>query len=148
MIRLVPEVGVEEFFALWLGRVLTRRFQGDKHRIDLAKDPGVVVFEHPALLGLVVGVEDSETLSGSAGSLFFSPNTVVVTSILYAVVVQVIGIDDEGLSFSKEDPAERSTGLSLHIRVKHVRDVEVPCGHEVADVTVSSKHFAFSVECA
>src|SRR6266853_3246101 len=102
MVRLVPEVGVEEFFALWLGRVLTRRFQGDKHRIDLAQNLGVGVLEHPALLGLVVGEEDSQTLGGLTGSFFFSPNTVMIPSILDAAIVQVIGIDDEGLAFGEK----------------------------------------------
>src|SRR5260370_39795838 len=129
MVRLVPKVSVKEFLALWLSAVLTRRLQRDKHRIDLAQNLGIVVFEHPPFLGLVVGVEDSETSGRLSRPFFLTPHPVVVAGILDAVIVQVVGVDDQRLAFREEDSAEARSRLTLCIGVKYVRAVEVPCRH-------------------
>src|SRR5579862_6277221 len=78
MIRLVPEVSVEEFFALGFGEILAGRLQGHEHGIDLTEDLGIRILEDPAFLSLIVGVEYSKTLNSLRRAFFLSPNTVVV----------------------------------------------------------------------
>ena len=149
MIGLVAEISVEEFFAFRFAKAFSGRFQGHEDGINFAEDFGVVILENPTLLRFVVGIKNSEAFRRLAWPFLFSPYTIVVACILHSVViVEIVGVNHERLALCKKDSAERRARFAFGVSIKDVRDMEVACGHKVADVTVRGEHLALTVQRA
>src|SRR5580704_17471961 len=66
MIGWCTEVGLEYWPPGWRSERAPCGFKSDKHRVDLFKNPGVVELHRPAMLRLLVVVEDPETVRSFA----------------------------------------------------------------------------------
>src|SRR6267142_253259 len=76
VVRLVAQIGVQEFVAFRLGGILARRLERNDHRINFAPALGVVILTHPTPLRLVVCIENAQTLDGPAGPLLLPPDSI------------------------------------------------------------------------
>src|SRR6267154_3876704 len=120
MVGLIAEVSVQQLVALRRNGILARRLNSDEHRIDLAQHLRIVRPKDPALLRLVIGIEDAETFSPLPWSFFLAPYAIVVAGILDAVIVQVVRIKDQRLSFGEENSSEGRTCFPFGVRVEDI----------------------------
>ena len=73
MIEIRFEIGVKEFAASGPG-ASTLRFDGHKNRIDFRQNTRVFELEHPAVLFLIVYIEDPQAFSRTLGWTACTPN--------------------------------------------------------------------------
>src|SRR5262245_41907308 len=97
MIRVRLQVGVEELAACG-PRTSTGALGGHKDRVDFRQNAGIIEFEHPTVLVLIVHKEDAEALSRALGRPARSPNLKGRIPSCGAPVSQVKGVKDQRLS--------------------------------------------------
>ena len=88
------EKGIEKFVARGFG-ASTRRFDGDKNGINFRQYARVLELEHPAILLLIVYIEDSQILSWTLGWSTCPPNLERCISPGSAPISQIKGIKDQ-----------------------------------------------------
>jgi hypothetical protein len=140
MIRVYLQVGKEERLsarlmasAIWLDRY--------EDGIDLLQFFRIIEFHYPPLFGGVVLVEDAK-----AGSLLFvktaaAPRLKGAGAFVFRLLVEIIGVENQRLSFGVEDPAIRFLRLPVTRNVIDLGNIKVPSPHEFADIPVVGKQF-------
>ena len=73
MISIATEVSIEKLLASGFG-TSARRFHCDKYSVDFCQHSRIVNFQGPAVLVLVVQVEDTEAPGDLLRGLFVSPS--------------------------------------------------------------------------
>src|SRR6266436_5894445 len=106
MIRIDFQVRKEERLPAWLVASAIR-FHRHEDGIDLFELLRIIEFQYPSLLGSIVLVEDAEI-----GSLLFvqsaaAPRLKRAGGLEPGLLVEIIGVENERLSFGVEDPAIR-----------------------------------------
>jgi len=114
----------------------------NRSRLDLR----VVILENPTLLLFVVGIKDSKALRLLSSAFFLAPYTVVVPRVLHAIVIQIVRVRNQRLPFRKEDSSECRASLSFRVCIKDISDVQVPRGHELANIAVGGKQVSLSIQ--
>src|SRR4029077_2574580 len=103
---------------------------------DLFQLLWVIEFHYPPLLCRVVFIEDAET-----GGLLFV-QALAATSLKCAgafqpgLLVKIISVENERLTFGVEDPAIWFLRLSIPRDVIDLGNIKVPGAHQFADVPV------------
>jgi len=101
------------------------RFDRHKNRVDFRQNARVFELQHPAVLFLIVYIEDSQAsgwiLSGSTRP----PNLEGCISLCGVPIAQVEGVKDQGLFLSVKDTAECPLVLAFAVHVKHVSNMKI-----------------------
>src|SRR5262249_31163874 len=124
---------VQEFAARG-PRTSTRTLDGHKNRIDFRQDAGVLEFEHPTVLFLIVHKEDAQALSWVLGRPAGSPNLEGRIPPCDAPVSEVKGVEDQRLSLVIKDAAKGPPVLAFAVYIEHVDNMKIARAHQVMDV--------------
>src|SRR6266404_4353632 len=121
--------------------------KSDEYRVDFFQNLGVVELHCPAMLRLVVVVEDSETMRPLAIQLIAvtSPGGIYELAVRSVLCRQIERVKDQRLPLRVEGAAERLLRAPLSIPVNHVHNVQFACAHDVAYLTPRRKHLAFAI---
>src|SRR5260370_10232982 len=133
MIGVRLQVGVQELAAC-RPRTSTRALEGHKNRVDFRQNAGVLEFEHPTVLFLIVYKEDAEALKWTLGRPAGSPDLEGCIPPCGPPLSEVKGVEDQGLSFGITDTAKRPPVLALAVDVAHVDNVKIARAHQVMDI--------------
>src|ERR1700687_2179360 len=125
--------------AVWFNRY--------ENGIDLFQLLRIIEFHYPAFLGYVVFVEDSKT-----GSLLFvnavaAPRLKRAGALIPSLLVEVIRVENERLSFGVEDPAIRLLRLSIPRNVIDLGNIKLPGAHQFPDIPVVREQFLLLAKC-
>src|SRR5260370_5167304 len=112
MIGVRLQVGVQELAARG-PRTSTRTLDGHENRVDFRQNAGVLEFEYPTVLFLIVHKEDAHALSFSLGRSTGSPNLKGRIPSGGAAISEVKGVEDQRLSFGIKDAAKRPPVLAF-----------------------------------
>src|SRR5947209_7127236 len=96
MIRIRVEVCVKEFAARGLG-TSAWRFDGHKNQVDFRQNAGVFELEHPAVLFLIIYIEDSQASGRILSWSARPPNLERRISLCSVPITQVKSVKDQGL---------------------------------------------------
>ena len=145
MIRVYFQVGKEERLSAWLmaSAIWLNRYEDG---IDLFQLFRIIEFHDPSLLGGVVFVEDAK-----AGSLLFvktaaAPSLEGAGGFVLRLLVEIIRVENQGLSLGVEDPAIWFLRLPVTRNVIDLGNIKVPSPHEFADIPVVGKQFLLSAK--
>src|SRR5262249_45720699 len=94
MIGVRLQVGIKKLGAGGLDTA-ARRFDSHKHRVDFSENVRVLELKHPAVLFLIVYIEDSQTLGWALCGSACAPNLEGGISPCGAAITQVKGIKDQ-----------------------------------------------------
>ena len=108
----MTEVGVHQLLAGRTGRTAVR-FDGNEDRTDFVEDRRIVKAQHPAFLGGVIDVENAEIDGGSRGPGNLAPSLERVLGIQNLGILEIEGVEDQGLPLGVEDAAERALPFTL-----------------------------------
>ena len=133
MIGIRLKVGVQEFVAGWSGAP-ARGLDGHKDGINFRQNPGLLELEHPAVLPLVVYIEDAQALGWILGWPARAPNLEGGISLCSSPITQVKRIKDQRFSFGIKDTAKSPLVFALAVYVKHVDDMQIASAHQVMDI--------------
>src|SRR5262249_52436756 len=112
------------------------RFNRHKHRVNLVQGFFVTRFYNPALLCSVVFIEHTQFISVFRIRSSLSPRFERTRFLDTRALVQIISIEDQGLSSGIEHAAKGLLGLTRAGHIEDLRNIKVPSTHELADVTV------------
>src|SRR6266850_3271917 len=140
MIWINFQVGKEERLPAWLVASAIW-FHRHEDGIDLFQLLRIIEFQYPSLLCRVVLVEDAKT-----GSLLFvktaaAPRLKCAGTLKPSLLVEIIRVEDQRLSFGIEDPAIRFLRLPIPSNVIDLGNIKVPRPHQVADIPVVGEQF-------
>ena len=127
-------------------RIAIRPAESDEDGINFPKNLRVVALKNPTTLGLIIRVEDTQPLGLPVRSFLLRPNLVLIIGLLHLCFVQVVGVEDEGLALSEEDPAKSGAGFPSSIRIHDIHDVEIARAHQVRNIAAQTEQLAFLVE--
>src|SRR5690242_2418445 len=141
MIRIHFEIGKQEGFAG--GPAATAvGFDGYEDAIDLRQALGIVALHHPALLGGIVLIKDSQFESairiGSAPSPYLKRAGIFETDF----AVEVIGIKNQRLVLGVKDASIRFARLAGAGDIIDFGHIKIACTHELTNVAVMRKQLA------
>src|ERR1700733_14373653 len=141
-----PEVGFQYRLPGWRRERSVRGLESDQHGCCLFKKLGVVELHGPAMLRLVVVVEDSQTVRHFAVQVVTvaSPCSVNELSISGILRWQIEGIEDEGFSLRVERPPKCFSGSSLSVSIDDIDDMQIARAHDVAYLAPLGKHLALA----
>src|SRR5262245_4782892 len=111
VIRISPEVSVHELSPL-RPVAASLGLDGHEHGINLSQHLGIVVFQHPWALSLVVINENTQALHGAAFGFPLAPSLKRILLERLPALLQVEGVEDQRLSFSVEHPPYRLIGAT------------------------------------
>ena len=95
----------------------------------------VLELEHPAVLLLIVDIENSQAFGPALSRPAGSPNLEGSISLRSAPIAQVKGIKDQRLFLGIENAAKSPPVLAFAVYVEHVNNMEIAGTHQVMDVT-------------
>ena len=133
MIGIRVEVCVQKFAARGPG-TSAWRFDRHKNRVDLRQNARVFELEHPAVLILIVDIEDSEALGWILSWSTRSPNLERCISFRSVPIAQVKSVKDQGLLLRIKDTAKCPLVLAFAVDVEHVSNMKITRAHQVMDV--------------
>src|SRR5712664_905559 len=145
MIRLNFQVGKEERLPAWLV-ASTIWFNRHEDGIDLFQLLRITEFQYPPLLGRAVFIEDAETGSLLLVKTAAAPRLERARALVPRLLVEIIRVENERLSFGVEDPAIRFLRLPVPGNVIDLGNIEVPGSHQVADIPVVGEQFLLSAK--
>ena len=137
MVEVRLEVGVKEFAASGFG-ASAGRFDGHKNRVNFRQNARVLELEHPAVLFLIVYIEDSQTLGWALGWPAGPPSLEGSIAPLGSPIAQVKGIKDQRLFLRVKDAAKSASLLAFAVHVEHVNNMKIARAHQVMDVAACS----------
>src|SRR6266850_3759857 len=140
MIRVHFQVGKEE----WLSAGLVASavwFNRHEDGIDLFQLLRVIEFQYPSLLGSVVLIENAKTRSLLPVSAAAAPRLKCAGTLKPSLLVEIVRVENEGLSFGVEDAAIRFLRLSIPRNIIDLGNVKVPGSHQVANIPVVGEQF-------
>ena len=118
------QIGEQEGFGRWpLAPVFW--LYGDEDCVDFAQHLGIVELEHPAPVGLVVYIKNTEADRRGLRCPAASPGLERLGLAEAGLALEIKGIEDQRLPFRVENAAKRLLGLALGINVKNVSDIEL-----------------------
>src|SRR5439155_5195365 len=125
----VEECGREEDLARGL-LAATGRFDGDEDLVDLLEHIGLLELHDPALLRGVIHVEDAEAACRLRAAVLLAPH-LEGDFVDVALVLQVIGVEDQRPSLRIEDASGKGPLLTRSAGVQHIDHFQVPRSHQV-----------------
>src|SRR5712692_3772111 len=140
MIRVHFQVGKEE----WLSAGLVASavwFNRHEDGIDLFQLLRVIEFQYPSLLGSVVLIENAKTRSLLPVSAAAAPRLKCAGTLKPSLLVEIVRVEDQRLSFGIEDPAIRFLGLAVTGNVIYLGNIKVPGAHQFPDIPVVGEQF-------
>src|SRR5471030_222076 len=132
------QVGIKHLLAVGL-HASAWRLDGHKNGVDLRQHFGILEFEHPSVLFLVVDVKYTQTLRR------FVPGFPLPPGLKRGAAFQIEGIKDQRLALRVKDAAKRALRFALAVNVEDVHNVETARAHEFADIKVGNQQFALPV---
>ncbi len=138
VVRVNFQVGKEELLATWL---MASAVWFDRHKdgIDLFQLLRIIKFHYPSLLGRVVLIEDAKACSLLSIKTVAAPSLKCAGTLEPRLLVEIIRIEDQRLSFGIEDPTIGLLRLSVTRNVKYLGNIKVPSTHQFADIPVVGK---------
>src|SRR6267142_3405315 len=135
MIRVNFQVGKEERLPAWL---VASAIWFDRHEdgIDLFELLRIIEFHYPSFLGRIVFVEDAKACRLLSIETAAAPCLKCAGTLKPSLLVEIIRVENERLSFGVEDPAIRFLRLPIARDVIDLGNVKVPGSHQVADIPV------------
>src|SRR5258708_5841926 len=140
MIRIDFQVGKEERLSARL-MASAIRLNRDEDGVDLFQFLWIVELYDPSLLGGVVLVEDTEARSLLLVETTASPRLKCASGLEPVLLVKIVRIKDQRLSFGVEDPTIGLLRLTVARNVIDLGDVKVTSAHELADIPVVGQQF-------
>src|SRR5690242_8338869 len=124
MIGIRVEVCVKEFASRGL-RASAWWFDRHKYRIDFRQYPWVFELKHPAVLFLIVYIENSEASGWILSGPTRSPNLERCVSLFGVPIAQVESVKDQRLFLGIKDTAKRPLVLAFAVYIKYVSDMKI-----------------------
>src|ERR1700722_11490138 len=115
------------------------RFDGDKNGVNLGECFFVIGLHHPAFLRGVILVENTKLRCLVPVGSSLSPRFKRACVLDPGVLVQIVSIKDERLSFGEKDPSGGFPSVSVTRDVINFRNVQVSRTDEISDVAVFRK---------
>src|SRR5712664_1363120 len=140
MIRLNFQVGKEERLPAWLVASAVW-FHRHEDGIDLFQLFRVIEFQYPSLLGCVVFIEDAKTCRLLFVKTATAPCLKRAGALKPGLLVEIVRIENERLSFGVEDSPIRFLRLPIARNVIDLGNVKVPSSHQLADIPVVGEQF-------
>src|SRR5262249_2875676 len=121
------------------------RFNGDEYGVNLCEGFGIFRLQDPTLFSRVVFIENAETDGLLEVRAATTPSLKRLVSFA-VLLIKVICIKDQRLFFRVEQATVRFAGGTLFIGVIHLGDVEIPCAHYLANVTIMRQQFVLLIQ--
>src|SRR3984957_6598142 len=134
VIGLTAKIRIHQIGPFGMGRIAIRWLQGDENGIDFREDLGVVTFEDPSPLGLIVGIKDAEALDLPVAALFLGPNAILIVRPLNLGLVGVVRVENERFPLGEEDASKGRLRFAMWISVHYVHDMQVARAHQIAHI--------------
>src|SRR5690348_11413943 len=90
MIHRATQVGIHQLVPP--RRITIHRTDGDKDRVDLTQELGIVAGVDPATLTPVVGGENAKRSRDRMRTLFLAPNAISISGVFEARLIQIVGV--------------------------------------------------------
>src|SRR5215510_9587634 len=133
-IRIRIEVCVKELAARGLD-TSAGRLDRHKDRVDFGQNLGVFEPKHPAVLFLIIDLEESQTVRWPLNWSASSPHLERGISLCCVSIIEVERVKDQGrLSPRVKDTAERRPVFAFAVDVVHIGNMKITGSHQVTDV--------------
>src|SRR5215472_3216331 len=145
MIRVRIQIRVKQSLTVWF-IASAEGLNRYEDRVNLREHLGVIEFQYPAILFLIVDVEHAQSLNRFRLRFAAAPGLEAGVDHRLTVAIEVERVENQGFAFGVEHPAECRTVFALPIDVKDVHDVQISRAHQIANVAVRGEQLAFALQ--